>query len=279
MWTVAAVAALVAVWTRLSLANVARQPLLCRRNYLGEEVIGSAGLAFVGAAVVGWLLLSVGGELVWHESGALSAVALWFGALGLLDDIAGDPQVKGLGGHWRTLWRERRLTTGMVKALGGGLGALVAAACRTAIAPVEGANALLQWLVGATLIALSANALNLLDVRPARALKGFWLLSAVGVAVAGGSGWVALVPLWAGTLAYAPADFRRHAMLGDAGANPLGACLGLWLSAHWDLPAQAVLVGILVAFHLYAERRSLTADIERVALLRWLDNLGVRRDR
>jgi hypothetical protein len=33
---------------------------------------------------------------------------------------------------------------------------------------------------------------------------------------------------------------------------------------------------VLIAFHLYAERRSLTADIERVALLRWLDRWGVR---
>jgi UDP-GlcNAc:undecaprenyl-phosphate GlcNAc-1-phosphate transferase len=270
---VIAVVLFVAVWTRWTLRSVARQPLLRRRNYRGEEVIGSAGLAIVGASLLGWLLLGWRGELRWQESALLMATAFWFSVLGLMDDIAGETQVKGWRGHFSTLLKERRLTMGMVKAIGGGVGALILSAW---VMGVLGQFRWERWLLGAMVIALSANALNLLDVRPSRALKGFWLLSLLGVGVTRGDGWLAFVPLWASTLAYAPDDFRRKAMLGDAGANPLGACFGIWVTLRWSLTAQVLLLLVLIAFHLYAERRSLTADIERVALLRWLDRWGVR---
>jgi UDP-N-acetylmuramyl pentapeptide phosphotransferase/UDP-N-acetylglucosamine-1-phosphate transferase len=270
---VIAVVLFVAVWTRWTLRNLARQPLLRRRNYRGEEVIGSAGLAIVGASLLGWLLLGWREELRWQESALLMATAFWFSVLGLMDDIAGETQVKGWRGHFSTLLKERRLTMGMVKAIGGGVGALILSAWAMG---VLGQFQWERWLLGAMVIALSANALNLLDVRPSRALKGFWLLSLLGVGVTRGDGWLAFVPLWASTLAYAPDDFRRKAMLGDAGANPLGACFGVWVTLHWSLTAQVLLLLVLIAFHLYAERRSLTADIERVALLRWLDRWGVR---
>jgi UDP-N-acetylmuramyl pentapeptide phosphotransferase/UDP-N-acetylglucosamine-1-phosphate transferase len=270
---VIAIVLFVAVWTRWTLRSVARQPLLRRRNYRGEEVIGSAGLAIVGASLLGWLLLGWRGELRWQESALLMATAFWFSVLGLMDDIAGETQVKGWRGHFSTLLKERRLTMGMVKAIGGGVGALILSAW---VMGVLGQFRWERWLLGAMVIALSANALNLLDVRPSRALKGFWLLSLLGVGVTRGDGWLAFVPLWASTLAYAPDDFRRKAMLGDAGANPLGACFGIWVTLRWSLTAQVLLLLVLIAFHLYAERRSLTADIERVALLRWLDRWGVR---
>jgi hypothetical protein len=270
---VIAIALFVAVWTRWTLRSVARQPLLCRRNYRGEEVIGSAGLAIVGASLLGWLLLSWRGELRWQESALLMATAFWFSVLGLMDDIVGETQVKGWRGHFSTLLKERRLTMGTVKAIGGGLGALILSAWAISALGQLGWE---RWVLGAVLIALSANAVNLLDVRPSRALKGFWLLSLLGIGVTRGDGWLAFVPLWASTLAYAPDDFRRKAMLGDAGANPLGACFGIWVTLHWSLTAQVLLLLVLIAFHLYAERRSLTADIERVALLRWLDRWGVR---
>lgn len=272
MLVATAVALFVAVLTRLTLRSVARQPLLRRRNYRGEEVIGSAGLAIVGASLPGWLLLSWKAELRWQESVLLGVTALWFSVLGLMDDIAGETQVKGWRGHFRALVKERRLTMGMVKAIGGGFCALLLSAVAMS---VLGQFRWERWLTSTMVIALGANALNLLDVRPSRALKGFWVLSLLLVGVARGDGWLAFVPLWASTLAYAPDDFRRKAMLGDAGANPLGACLGVWATLHWSLTAQALLSLALVAFHLYAERRSLTVDIERVAFLRWLDRWGV----
>lgn len=261
------IALFVALWTRWALHSVARQPLLRRRNYRGEEVVGSAGVAFLGSVSIGWLLLGWRGFMEWQGVGAMVVALFVFGIAGLLDDIYGEMFIKGLRGHTEAFLRKRKVTTGFIKAVGGGICGLGLAIWLT--------DGILPVLVGALLIALSANALNLLDVRPSRALKGFWLLSGIGVGVSHGTGSFALLPLWVATVAYAPDDFRGKAMLGDAGANPLGACLGVWFLQNWSLPAQLSLLAFLIAFHIYAERRSLTADIERIPFLRWFDCLGV----
>lgn len=280
-------AAFVALWTRLTLRSVAQQPLLWRKNYLGEDVVNSAGLAFVGGAILGWLFLCWRGSVDWHEGGQLMFAALWFGALGLLDDLSLDTSAKGWRGHLRAFFRERKITTGFVKLVGGGLGALILSACYLAVnVPAFQLRFSPQWfllfIASAVFIALSANTLNLLDVRPSRALKGFWLLSLVGLIVSRGEGWQSLLPLLVGTVVYAPADFGRKVMMGDAGSNPLGACFAVWTLNHWKTPvhwspAIWVLLAIFIAIQIYAEKRSLTEDIKRIAPLRWLDELGVRK--
>lgn len=284
-----AISLFVAFWTQVTLRNIVRQPLLRRRNYLNEEVVGSAGLSFVGSAVWGWLFSCWWLGLDWHEGGALILAAFWFGALGLIDDLSVGAMVKGWRGHFRAFFRERKITTGFVKAVGGGIGALVLAIWIASVTvPPSVPCFSLQWLsllaLDTFLIGLCANTLNLLDVRPSRALKGFWLLTLIGVIVSRGDGWLALLPLWAGTLAYALADFRRQVMMGDSGANPLGACFGVWVLHHWMptppthwSPALWLLLLAVVALQIYAERRSLTADIQRIPFLRWLDELGVKR--
>lgn len=281
------IAILVALWTRWTLRSVFQQPLLRRKNYLGEEVVNSAGLSFVGSSILGWLLLCWRGSVDWHEGGQLMFAALWFGALGLLDDLALDTSAKGWRGHLRAFFRERKITTGFVKLVGGGLGAILLSFW---ILTVNASKALkplspywfLLLIMGAAFIALGANTLNLLDVRPSRALKGFWLLSVIGLIVSQGKSWQSLMPLLIGTLTYAPADFGRKVMMGDAGSNPLGACFSVWALNHWMGTAGWslsvwVLLAVFVAFQVYAERRSLTEDIKRIPLLRWLDELGVRK--
>jgi hypothetical protein len=225
----------------------------------------------------------------WQEGGQLMFAALWFGSLGLLDDLAGDGGAKGWRGHLMALFRQKRITTGFIKLVGGGIGAIFLSAWLFSVnVPPSVSRLSANWLsllvFGTVLIAISANTLNLLDVRPSRALKGFWALSLVGLLVSGGEGWWSLLPLLAGTVAYAPADFRLQAMMGDAGSNPLGACFGVWVLNHWMSPSSGiatvelwVLMAIFVAFQVYAECRSLTEDIKRVPPLRWLDELGVKK--
>jgi len=283
------VAAFVALWTRLTLRNIFHQPLLRRKNFLGEEVVGSAGLAFIGSAVLGWLLLCWRGFVDWHEGGQLMFASLWFGSLGVLDDLAGEANARGWRGHLTAFFRQKKVTTGFIKLVGGGVGAIFLSAWLFSVnvspsLPRLSAHWLSLLVFGTVLIALSANTLNLLDVRPSRALKGFWVLSLVGLLLSGGEGWWSLLPLLAGTVAYAPADFRRQAMMGDAGSNPLGACFGVWVLNHWMSPSSSivtvelwVLLAIFVAFQFYAECRSLTEDIKRVPPLRWLDELGVKK--
>ncbi|MEO9151210.1 MAG: hypothetical protein ABI243_02325 [Lapillicoccus sp.] len=234
-----------------------------------QVVLGSA----VATAVVG--------------SPAAALAALASGALGALDDLAGDSSSKGLRGHLGALTRGQ-VTTGAVKVLGLlGVGAVVASTaragrsgpmgeheCRTSDsgpsdAPAPGVR-LLQLLVDAGVVAGSANLANLLDLRPGRALKATVLLG-TPLALLGSP--VAAVAVGS-ALAAAPDDLAGRSMLGDTGANSLGALLGV--AAVERLPQRGrrlVLLG-LVTLTLLSERISFTAVIEANPVLRELDRWG-----
>ena len=87
-------------------------------------------------------------------------------------------------------------------------------------------------------------------------------------------------PLWALGLFVAPAlvaglfDLRERAMLGDTGANLLGALAGLWLVLTLSGTGQLVALALLLAITVYGELRSISALVERTPGLRQLDSLG-----
>ena len=154
--------------------------------------------------------------------GSAVTVTLGFGLFGLLDDLAGSGDRRGFRGHLGAL-THGELTTGMVKLVGGGLVAIVAT--------VAWAGGSLPHLLAAALVvALAANLGNLLDRAPGRvgkvALVGFVALAVssrmapalTGPALVAGAGAGMLVP-----------DLRERCMLGDTGANVLGAGVGLGL--------------------------------------------------
>ncbi len=247
---------------------------LHRPNFQGRRIPMIAGLAFV-----------LGGEFFyaceWFLQGLHTSLAsvyflvtLGFGGLGLLDDLKGDRKVGGYRGHLGALARGR-LTTGAAKAFGGGLVSL--AAGFLVAAPRPFGHALLAGLV----IALSANTLNLLDLRPGRCLFGFGVGTATVGAVlfsqhALGTGYL----LWA-ALAFAlilyPLDAWGSAMLGDTGANTFGAVLGVAGAVCFSPLWQGVLVFGLLGFQLWCERYSLSRVIEGSPFLGGLDRkIGVR---
>ncbi|MFS8524624.1 MAG: hypothetical protein FWJ83_07140, partial [Limnochordales bacterium] len=173
-----------------------------------------------------------------------------------------------LRGHMGLLLRGRLSTGGLKAAFGGVTGLGAAAVLR------DGAAGL---LLGALVIALASNAVNLLDLRPGRAVKGAALLAA---ALAGVSpdrqAWLYTLPLWGALAAYAPYDLRARAMMGDAGANAVGAAVGAAAAAALSLRGLGAAAAFLVLLHVWAERGSISAAIERVPLLRRLDELGRR---
>ncbi len=146
-----------------------------------------------------------------QDQGRRGADLLACGALGAYDDVFGTSASKGFKGHLSAL-RQGQVTSGAVKILGIGATGLAAAAltCRNVV----------DIAVDGALIAGSANLANLFDLRPGRAIKVGLL---AGAPLAGSP--LAAVPLGAAA-ALLPDDLAERAMLGDTGANALGALLG-----------------------------------------------------
>jgi UDP-N-acetylmuramyl pentapeptide phosphotransferase/UDP-N-acetylglucosamine-1-phosphate transferase len=247
-----------------------------RPNFRGQAVVNSAGLVLPVPLALGLLALSRGGR----EAIVGTSLAVAFALLGLIDDVWGSRSVGGLRGHFRALLKGQ-VTTGAVKAIGGGTAAL-ATGMMLQVGAAPGVF-LVSWggraVLTAALIALAANAVNLLDLRPLRALKGFafaavplwgWLLLRAPLSAAA----TGLGALIGAVLAYAPWEARQQAMLGDAGANLLGAFLGFAAASTLPWPAQLAAVAGLAALHWYSERHSFSAWIRAHPAAAALDAWG-----
>ena len=129
---------------------------------------------------------------------------------------------------------------------------------------------MLDVVVGAGLVAGTANLLNLFDLRPGRSLKVAAAAAAVGAA-AGSEQAAAVLGV---SLAALPDDLAERTMLGDTGANALGALLGSAVAAS---PSRILRIGILggvVALTLASEKVSFSRVIEGTEALRRIDRLG-----
>ncbi len=239
-------------------------------NFRGDKIPQSFGLVIIiWAGIMLWLSASLF-PAARHTLLSWLFAIVGFGTLGFLDDVRGDKQVQGLGGHFRAALRERKITTGFIKAVGGGLLALYLG---WRLFPGNLRHALLA----AALIALSANAINLLDLRPGRAGAVFLVCALLLLFAAFRSeahvGIPPLLYVFLPALIVYERDARARVMLGDAGSNPLGAALGLALVQTTSTVVQILVLLVLIALHVVAERTSLTKLIEANRFLRSLDRL------
>jgi hypothetical protein len=185
-------------------------------------------------------------------------------AAGVYDDLneAGSP--KGLRGHLGLL-RSGTVSTGTVKAA-----ALCASGWATAAAvrPSSTAEAFTDGL----LIAGTANLVNLFDLRPGRAVKASLLATG---ALIGTSAPPALLGSVGGVAAAAlPDDLAERTMLGDCGANALGAAVGCAAVIGLQPKARGAGLGLVLCLTLLSERVSFSALIARYRPLAALDALG-----
>jgi UDP-N-acetylmuramyl pentapeptide phosphotransferase/UDP-N-acetylglucosamine-1-phosphate transferase len=250
---------------------------LARTNYRGRSVSLAGGPALALAATGAAALGAGGGRL----RAAAMVAGIGSGAVGLYDDIVGarpEHQAKGFGGHLAALSRGR-VTSGLVKIVGVGVSGIVAAALLDAGRPARRGRlrSVGDLLLGAGVIAGTANLINLLDLRPGRAIKAGLLVGAPMAALGGrGSGIaVGAVGAAAGLL---PADLDEEIMIGDAGANALGALLGTVLAARTGTVGRAALLAGLAGLTAISEKVSFTQVINRTPVLRELDALGRRTD-
>lgn len=266
-----------AAYTALTRRPPYEEKLWLRTNHRGEPVTLLEGPAFTAGAVTA-LAVAPGVPARMRAAAVLAGGAI--GALGGYDDLAGSGDSRGFKGHLSALARGE-VTTGAVKILGIGAAGLAAAAVAGTGARTRRA-ALADVLINGALVAGTANLFNLFDLRPGRCIKAGLLASPLvlapvpgrrGAGAFSGSA-VAAAPLGA-AIALLPEDLGERAMLGDAGANALGALLGL-AATGLPRPARlAVLTGV-TALNAASEFVSFTRVIQATPPLRWLDRLGRR---
>lgn len=260
-----------------------------QRNYHGVEVLGGLGIVwFVWLACIwmGSVAVDVlgGVQPTWMEA-VLVALPLLAGtcAFGLFDDWAGSKHSQGFKGHFRAM-RHGELTTGMLKVGGIGLLSLFTA---IAIQDFSEPLAVLRIVAATLTMALFANLMNLFDLRPLRVTKVYIVcLLATAIALALSH---RIILEWTGALGFAIAcigpviatwrlDNREIAMLGDAGANTMGALLGYLLSIALPIWLLIPVAALLMAMNLLSERVSFTKVITSVPVLRHADHLFRPRD-
>lgn len=256
----------------LLLRDVFTHDVFARTNFRGRTVATAAGVVIVVAVVGAEGARQVLDRLTDSPSAPVAAArtatviaALGFGFLGLFDDLAGSDD-RGFRGHLRALLGAR-LTTGGLKLFGGAIVAVTSAGLLSAAAG--------RVLLDGAVIALAANLGNLFDRAPGRTTK-VGLIAFATIAVASGApaelGGPAVVIGAAAALLWP--DLRERVMLGDAGANVVGAAVGLALVVTTAGVATWVVLAVLVALNAASEVVSFSRFIDRVPPLRAVDRLG-----
>jgi len=257
--------------------EILASPALERTNYRGQRLATAGGIFIILTVLVIDAGRSVLGAVgVGSESGLTQArlavlfAVFGFGFLGMIDDLAAVGEDRGFKGHLGAL-REGRVTTGLLKLLGGAAVAIV-------IVATPGFKSGRTLIVDAALIALAANLGNLLDRAPGRTIK-FGLVAYVPIAIAVGSApiGIAAAPVLGASLGLLPDDLRERLMLGDTGANVVGAVLGLAVVLGSRDSIRLVVMLVLLAVNVGAELFSFSRVIDAVPPLRWFDRLGSER--
>ncbi|MEU5156055.1 hypothetical protein [Glycomyces sp. NPDC021274] len=256
-----------------------------RVNHKGDTVSLAEGPGITVGATAGAVL---GANSPAYAAAAATA-GLTAGAVGLYDDIADakGEKAKGFKGHVGALLKGR-LSAGFIKILGISTAGIASAA----LIDLQNGELtdedrpLLRRLwnvgVGGGVIAGAANVVNLFDLRPGRALKVVTLISAplsrpAGEksrrrTAAGGANTALAVSAAAG--AAMAEDLDGKTMLGDGGANALGALLGLAYIARTGMIGRHVALAGVAALIAASEKVSFTKVIAETPVLRELDELG-----
>jgi UDP-GlcNAc:undecaprenyl-phosphate GlcNAc-1-phosphate transferase len=193
--------------------------------------------------------------------------ALGFGLLGLLDDLGGAGESGGFAAHLRAL-AGGRLTTGAIKLFGGAAVAVVVVATREP-------DSVGRVLADGALVALAANLGNLFDRAPGRTIKVALVAFVVLVVAVGAEPELAGVALAVGAGAgLLTADLGERLMLGDAGANVLGAALGLGVVLTCSPGVRTAVLVVLAALNLVSERVSFSRVIAATPPLDAADRWG-----
>ncbi|NLW55401.1 MAG: hypothetical protein GX050_02045 [Firmicutes bacterium] len=257
-----------------------RKAGMVKQNYRAETVPAALGLVFPLVFPLLAMLpqfLKLLGLTVGFTPGEFFAFLFYttgFGLLGLADDLLKNDDEKGLQGHL-SLLRHGELTSGGLKALFGLFFSIIFAVGIGFTQREE------WWLLFPRILlgALAPNILNLFDLRPGRALKvflgGLIIFLPVFLLTKKDTSTLYLIFLLLGSVvAYFPYDLQARGMLGDTGANYLGAVLAGLVILERNTIVLLLLLLIFITLQLIAEKISFTKLIEKNAVLKFIDDLG-----
>lgn len=245
--------------------NMMRETGMVGENYRGDTIPLSTGITFSLAIIPVFLIYELFSCYDFNYHLFLMGI-VFISFLGFIDDSLGQRDTLGFKGHFTALFRGK-LTTGGLKAVGGGLIAFFLAFFLS--------DGWLNILLNTFIIALATNMLNLLDLRPGRAIKGFFLCLLIIVVLAVFAlDPLLIAPVVGVVLAYFPEDLQAKTMMGDAGSNVLGLSLGIISIMSLSLLPRTGILIFLIAVHVYTEKFSLSRTIENNSILRAIDEWG-----
>ncbi|MCM3715224.1 hypothetical protein [Halalkalibacter oceani] len=190
--------------------------------------------------------------------------------LGFIDDRLGTSYPKGLKGHLVFAREHRKVTTGLLKA-GGTI--IVALLYLWSKQPMT----FMQNLLAFFLLTGLPHVMNLFDTRPLRVWKValcftvllFYLLPLPPL--------LFVVTVLAVFYISFVLEGHRKVMLGDNGATVTGAIFAVILIHHSEVSVQSGVLLFVFVMMILAEKISLSAVIERWTVLKRLDQLGVSK--
>jgi len=236
-------------------------------NYRCKRIPSIGGIIYV-PVLIAALLLVAPILPVFDSTGILFMfIMVCIGFIGLIDDTVGDKKTKGIVRHMQKIM-EGTLTTGLLKAAAGILLSMIASQ--------RISSNLFDFIINILVIALFTNTINLLDLRPGRAVKAFLAVSLLIICFnfTRLDKAVPLLMLHAASFVYINYDLKEVCMLGDTGANMLGITLGYYTALLMGNGAKLTVIAILACIHIIAEKSSLSKIISNNKLLSYLDNLG-----
>lgn len=238
-----------------------------RPNYKKDMIPVSMGIVFLPMLIINSIILAYFTtnfkDMMYIFIFLFGLVSMFFA--GILDDIIGNRDVSGLKGHFKSLLNGK-LTTGGFKALFGGfIGVVISIAISKNIYDI---------VINTLIIALSTNLMNLLDLRPGRAIKGYLVISIVLLFTLSGYTRNLLLLILPNVVAYFNQDLKAKAMMGDTGSNVLGISIGILFVIGYSLKVRLIWLAFLIFIHILTEKYSLTKIIENNKFLNFIDKLG-----
>lgn len=248
---------------------------LVRPNYKGEQIPVGMGIIFLPMLIINsiFVLFITKSNIAYIYMFLFGIMSMFFA--GIIDDTIGNRDVSGLGGHFRSLLKGN-LTTGGFKALFGGFVGLMIS--------VTVSRNIIEIIVNTLVIALSTNLMNLLDLRPGRAIK-VYLVIMIGFFLGAKDGVKDIINskmeirnmvmlMFPNVLSYFRSDLKAKSMMGDTGSNVLGISIGIIFVIWFSYKARVLWLLFLIFMHILTEKYSLTKIIENNKFLNKLDKLG-----